>query len=192
MLLARTFGLQTTIIHHSVLVLSNMSAPNCLLDHLLLPHPKLTHSFDCKGGPNTRGEFDDIKSIEDLEAFDFPALQAMYGPGLRQRLTISQCERTTLPHVPSYPFCKISDKDSIERVFSVTSQWTVDTALEIGVELLENADISGSRSICMARRDRTLYTKDHRLDWAGRAIGLNRNMLPGVTKVARKWFSSQI
>ena len=173
-----------------------------LLGYLSRPNPHLTSSSCAPGtvtGSNKKqaNPWDVPKDIVRWEDFDFNALESIYGGALHDLLERSLAlEDFTIPAIP---FCQICDENSLDSLIVKWNQSVVSSALSASQSHLETRLKTGK--IYMVKGGQALWPSDdkHQLrpDWAAikACDGIDRiapdasNILPGETKLGRKWSS---
>lgn len=164
----------------------------CLVDYLTLPNPSITYSPKFKKGENTLGDYFMVDNISIWEGFTIESLLEMYGSLLWRRLTHEQLNTLSRFDVPDAPYCEIWNENSLENLLAFSSQWPVNCGLVLSQKLLAPPSKLPSKCISMARGGQTESTRSLQPDWAGKNEITNSNLLPGDTKLARKWSSDKI
>ena len=174
-----------------------------LSDLLRTNNPRVNDAL-CRRGRNTNSTKKTWKQphfIEDWLDFDCEAMQLIYG-GLLQEVLTKKKNFKSIRHPPTHAEVMISDESSFQG--QVLLQWNYPVVSEA---LSESQDhLSGKvlrRNVSMALgSEATLPGHDAKLkpDWAGiqrKATDTFNstkpiNILPGETKVSKKWSSSDI
>lgn len=178
-----------------------------LIDYLGRKNPKLvTERLKCGSNSKSRGkEWISPGYISEWEEFRFEILASIYdGALLRVLQEVFPCNDYS--YIPQKPFRELVDEDSIEVVLMKWTQSTVTEALSMAQNCLYQSEpqnviymARGGQAYC---QDFVPQTRRVRLgpDWAGIQPGsidpskhaLPKNILPGDTKVSRKWKSKDI
>ncbi|KAI4157199.1 MAG: hypothetical protein LQ342_008466 [Letrouitia transgressa] len=187
-----------------------------LMDFLCRANPDI-NCYGVRKGTNTRYDGDkwgwpsEIKVWED---FDLESLKSMYG-GVLQTAFENQSDIQDFSDIPKFPFCEIHDEDSFESLAAKWNQAVVSHGLAKAQMRLESR--KSRESIYMAKggqakallpmplhKDTIGKKKESKYpDWAGikRTVGTdhwpnrdteNVNILPGDTKLSKKWESCKI
>lgn len=170
-----------------------------LNDHLRQENPTLNNKR-CKSGNNTtcaKWNWKQPRKIVPWRDFDFDSMTQIYGGALSSAL---QCQQPHYNHpsVAEFPYCELTDEDSLEALVSVWNQAVVTHGLNTAQKDLNSS--GGDDHIFMVRGGQAAYPNDDpawRPDWAGvrrACLSLERrtSIIIGDTKLSSKWKSSQI
>ena len=175
-------------------------------DYLRRENPTLVRGA-CSTGSNTTSrvvEYLVPDHIKDWTDFRYESLCSMYGGVLSQVLE-SEFQCQDFSAIPQKPFREIHDESSLESLLTKWNHSVVSEALSKAQERLyaNHSD----KTIYMARGGQShipQLVKEKRFpDWAGIQPALSRvdvqgtrvssiNILPGDTKVSKKWLSEDI
>ena len=172
-----------------------------LLDYLRIKNPKLDASAT-RPGQNTSSKvnrFDEPKRIAEWNDFEYDVLQSIYGGSLRR--TLEHSFELNVPTVPRFPFRRLCDEDSFESLVVIWNQSVVSNALSAAQGHLR---IRKAQKIYMGKGSLATWPGEtnvrRRPDWAAvndasrnaRSKSESRNLLPGETKLSKKWSSLAI
>lgn len=174
-----------------------MSSPTqSLLEFLRRDNPLLTEGIPPKGVNSKSKSHNWVRPhfIERWNDFEYESLQAIDDG----RLDAALRQRQNFPNhslLPPYPFLQIHDEDSLESLLIGWNYRVVSDALTAAQNYLKNFPV-----IYMARggqADNPGSLRIYRPDWAGvqettNSTGRPSNILPGDTKVSKKWHSGKI
>lgn len=174
-------------------------------DYLRRENPTLVCGA-CPPGSNTtsrRVEYLIPDYIKDWTDFQCESLHSIYG-GVLNRVLESEFQCQDFSAIPQKPFREIHDERSLESLLTKWNHSVVSEALSKTQEYLYT---NHSNTIYMARGGQShipQLVKEKRFpDWAGIQPALSQadvqgtkkssiNILPGDTKVSRKWLSDDI
>ena len=178
------------------------SSTQSLLNYLRSRDPHLD-ATPCRPGKNTASKnnpWDLPQRIEVWKDFEYDALQSIYGGVLRQVLERQFALETFA--IPEFPFCHIHDEDSLESLLVKWNQSVMSNALSTAQGCLEGRLIDGEIYMCEGGQAQwpSESFKRRRPDWAGvkpamlleEAQSKAKNLLPGDTKLSKKWSSAAI
>ena len=172
-----------------------------LLEYLRTKNPKLDASAT-RPGQNTSSKvnrFDEPKRIAEWNDFEYDVLQSIYGGSLHRILEHSF--ELDVPTVPKFPFRRVRDEDSFESLVVIWNQSVVSNALSAAQGHLR---IHKAQKIYMGKGGLSTWPGEanvrRRPDWAAvndasrdaRSKSESRNLLPGETKLSKKWSSLAI
>ena len=173
-----------------------------LLDYLQVKNPTLFRE-KCLSGGNTFSKANNYLipgRIDKWEDFEYDSLQSVYGGALYRVLTreFSYNDFSTIPRVP---FRELSDEDSLDTLLTKWNQSVVSEALSLAQGCLYKPQTN--KNVYMARGGQARIPEKYRPDWAGiqaKTLHANedgdtsksKNILPGDTKVSKKWSSRDI
>jgi hypothetical protein len=180
------------------------SVNKTLLDYLRVQDPVLV-SDKCRGGANTKSKtakYVTPRWIDKWEDFEYDSLQSIYG-GALDRVLKRDFPLKDFSAIPRIPFCEVFDENSLEALLTKWNQSVVSEALSAAQECLHKPQTS--KAIYMARGGQGDFPESEKFrpDWAGvqpatlqieglRGSSKPWNILPGDTKVGRKWSSCDI
>lgn len=178
------------------------SSKQSLIDYLRKSNPSLDNTPSNKG-QNTQSivnKWDEPDVIERWEDFEVDALKSIYGGLLSQILEtkyeLDECS------IPELPFCLIHDEGTFETLLTKWSQSVVGNGLKAAQGRLGRR--MRGKHIYMARGGQAEWPLEEKVyrrpDWAGvkqpvrieKASSRVHNILPGETKVSKKWSSGNI
>ena len=175
-------------------------------DYLRRENPTLVCG-PCRPGSNTTSRIVEYlipDHIKDWTDFQFKSLRSIYGGVLNQVLE-SEFLCQDFSAIPQKPFREIHDEQSLESLLTKWNHSVVSEALSKAQEYLYTNH--SNMTIYMARGGQSHFlqlAKEKRFpDWAGIQPAVSRadaqgttissiNILPGDTKVSKKWLSDDI
>lgn len=174
-----------------------------LLQYLKNKNPVINSSA-CKRGSNTTSvtaAWLIPQAIEEWKDFDYESLKSIYGGMLHEALE-RQYTLQDFSDIAQYPFCHIHDERSLEAFLGRWTQPLVEHALCEAQDRLEGV-VTRERihMVGGGLAEHPGYGSKFRPDWAGVQLSTTRfsknkntprNILPGDTKVSKKWTSRKI
>ena len=177
------------------------STPTTLSDFLCVGNPKV-NNVRCKPGKNTNSSKKKWKQpqfIEDWKDFDCEGMRCIYD-GLLQELLDDQYDFRVIHHPSEYPSCWIAQERDLEA--QVLVPWNfkvVEEALKQSQDRLQGRVARGNVHMVLGSQaaQPAPYLNP---DWAGiqgepvdpSDQSLPENILPGDTKLSKKWQSRDI
>ena len=171
-----------------------------MLDYLRKKDPSISRN-ECQPGPNTKsgsGYWKVPTRIEEWRDFEYDSLQSMYGGKLQGILNSQFSLHDFSKHIPPCPFREIWDENSLETLVVKWNQSTVCEALlathrRLGPHHGHVVMVKGGQAHNPVPEKKGLL----RPDWAAvirytRRGGKPKNILPGDTKLSKKWSSGKI
>jgi hypothetical protein len=170
-----------------------------LLEYLRSENPVINGDM-CRPGGNTKSTGDiweTPRKIEVWEDFEFNSLKSIYGGQLQEVLT-SHFAFQDFSAIPQFPFREIHDENSLECLIVKWNHSMMADALSTAQSYLDNRLTHGK--IHMVRGGQADYPASNsklRPDWGGvqrptTRISKPKNVLPGDTKLSKKWSSGLI
>ena len=179
-----------------------------LLNYLRTPDPTVNGDRCPKGGNTTQSTYDTPREILEWEEFEYETLTRIYGGRLCNILNRT-FDLVDFTNIPDFPFCRYYDEDSFQSLL-VKWNWSVvsEALAKSQPLLLQSHDhvymVKGGQAPSpKAKAEKKEKKRGFKPDW-GCAIGESRPMmapgheesepslLPGDSKVSKKWSSSLI
>ena len=175
------------------------SLEKSLLDYLRSENPVINGDM-CQPGANTKSKnhsWDTPRKIEVWKDFEYNSLKSIYGGELHR---ILECPFTfeDFSAIPRFPFREIHDEKSLESLIVKWNHSMIIDALSMAQNYLENR--LSHDTIHMVRGSQARYPDSGsklRPDWGAvkrhtTRISKPDNVLPGDTKLSKKWSSGDI
>ncbi|KAL6715420.1 hypothetical protein ACLMJK_006381 [Lecanora helva] len=173
-----------------------------LLNYLTKGNPRLNITA-CSKGRNTKSTkaypWDQPTFIVKWREFEYEALLSIYGGKLRD--VLGQSFELENFHVPRVPFCQIHDENSLDSLIIKWNQSMTSKALTAAQRHLK---VHHSETVYFCKGGQAQWPREaeikKRPDWAavkGFTLAREsaqevRNVLPGDTKLSKKWSSDRI
>ena len=186
-----------------------MSSPRqTLLNYLRTPDPTVNGDRCPKGGNTTQSTYDTPREVLEWKEFEYETLNRIYGGRLCDILneTFNLVDHT---NIPDFPFCRYYDEDSFQGLLVKWNWSVVNEALAKSQPLLLQARdhvymVKGGQAPSpKAKAEKKEKKRGWKPDW-GCVVGdsgaiivpgdedSEPSLLPGDSKVSKKWSSSMI
>ena len=175
-----------------------------LSDYLRSKNPKL-YMKSCPRGSNTtskRPPYLIPGSIEKWEDFGYDSLQKIYGGALHRILT-SKFSCKDYSDIPKKPYREIANENCLEMLLAVWNWRVISEGLSKAQQCLYGRQDTNIIYMAKGGRSRFAVASKYYPDWAGiqadpedewgqEETSKPHNILPGESKLGRKWSSNNI
>ncbi len=175
-----------------------------LSDYLRSKNPDI-HTKGCPRGSNTSSKrlaYLTPGLIEKWEDFGYDSLQKIYG-GALHRVLKSEYSCRDYSNIPQKPYCEIADENCLEMLLAMWNWRVVSEGLSKAQECLYGHQNSNVIYMAKGGRSRFAVGGNFRPDWAGIQSDPEDdlsheetikppNILPGDSKLGKKWSSNKI